>query len=102
MGERAEKNRFSLVQGIRRGRPKAFSFVITPASGSNLLDIYPASEIVRPCHRNREFYVLGIGADYDDALMLAGRMVAEVYGATGGFDLRSYMGIGDFGGADGR
>ena len=74
MGARAREKRFRIIQRFRLGRPMHGTHVITPAVGErNLLDIYPAGEMKKPCYRDREFFILGIGADYDDAVELAGR-----------------------------
>ena len=73
MGARAREKRFRIIQRLRLGCPMHGTHVITPAVGErNLLDIYPAWEMKKPCYRDREFFILGIGADYDDAVELAG------------------------------
>ena len=41
MGENAQKKRFSLIQGIRRGKLRPGAYVIIPAvNGNNILEIY--------------------------------------------------------------
>lgn len=93
MGERARGRRFSMIQSLRLGRPVRGMYVITPAAGgNNIFDIYPARELRKRFYRDREFEILGIGADYEDALELAGRLVGEMYRKTGGFELSAFLG----------
>ena len=92
MGARAGEKRFRIIQRLRLGRPMHGTHVITPAVGErNLLDIYPAGDMKKPCYRDREFFILGIGADYDDAVELAGRIISQVYRETGGFDVSVFL-----------
>lgn len=102
-GEMAEKKRFAIIQKIRSGAVPAFAYVIVPAANPrNLLDIYPAAEVCTPHEEERrrqegrELLILGIAWGYQDALQLAGRMVDEIYRATGGFDFRSYLELAEY------
>lgn len=102
-GEIAEKKRFAIIQKIRSGSIPASAYVIVPAANPrNLLDIYPAAEVCgaeeqqRLQQSGRELLILGIAWGYQDALQLAGRMVDEIYRATGGFDFREYLGLAEY------
>lgn len=98
VGARAEKKRASLIQRIRSGQASALAYVILPAANEkNLLDILQASQL---CGEQGMLWrrltggeplILGVAWGYQDALELAGRMVDEVYRATGAFDLESYL-----------
>lgn len=91
VGERAKKNRFSIIQSIRRGKVSS-NYVLTPSSnGKNVLDIYPAVTLLQPYYKEQDLLIIGIAADYDDAAELAGTIVAELYGKTGGFDLPGFL-----------
>jgi hypothetical protein len=66
--------------------------VIIPASnGNNILDIYATAELFAPFFRKEEVFILGIAADYWEALEVAGRMVHDMYRITGGFDLSAFL-----------
>lgn len=92
VGEKAKKKRYRIIQAIRRGKPQILAYVITPASnGNNILDIYPAAELLSPYCRQEEFLILGIAADYWEALSVAARIVDEMYRKTGGFKLEAFL-----------
>ena len=66
--------------------------MITPSlSGNNVLDIYPAMELSAPWYREDEFFIIGIAADYWEALEVTRQIVEELYQNTGGFDLTGYL-----------
>lgn len=92
VGDRAKKRRYRIIQSIRKSRPVAGIYVITPSlNGNNILDIYPAAELYAPWHESEAFFILGIAADYEEALTVAGRIVARMYAETGGFDLSEFI-----------
>lgn len=67
-------------------------YVITLASGQdNLLDLIPSRELLQKGYPKKNLYVVGLAGNYDEALELAGHIVSDVYRATGGFDVRSYI-----------
>lgn len=92
LGEKAKEKRFSLLQGLRRGRPLPRVYVITlAAGGNNLLDIYPQPELLLPYYRKREFLILGVALGYFEALEVARQIVDDVYQATGTLDVKTYL-----------
>ncbi|MDF2886903.1 MAG: hypothetical protein K0R23_1288 [Lacrimispora sp.] len=92
VGEKAKKKRYRIIQGIRKGKPGLDIYVITPASnGNNILDIYPATEIISPFYKEKEFFILGIAADYWEAQEVAGRVIHDLYRTTEGFNLSDFL-----------
>ena len=92
VGEKAKKKRYKIIQGIRKSKPRPDIYVIMPASnGNNILDIYPTAELFAPFFKMDDVLILGIAADYWEALEVAGRMVHDMYRITGGFDLSSFL-----------
>lgn len=101
-GEKAGKQRFSVIQKLRERRAGASVYVIVPAANEkNLLDIYSAPDFFAQEEREKErtgensgrWMILGIALGYQEALTLAGEMVDEVYQATGAFRIREYLGV---------
>ncbi len=91
VGEKAKKHRYAIIQKIRRRKPCGY-YVLTPSSnGKNLLDLYPARALLHPFYKDRDFLILGIAEDYEDAALLAARIVDELYRKTGAFDLNEYI-----------
>lgn len=91
VGEQAKKNRYAIIQKIRRGA-RCRHYVLTPSSnGRNLLDLYPVSVLSQPFYRECGLLIVGIAADYEDAVWLAARIVEETYRKTGGFDVNAYL-----------
>lgn len=93
VGEEAKKRRFFIIQGIRLNRIQPGVHVITPASSEkNVLDIYPATVLRQRYYKEKkELLILGIGADYFEALEVAGRIVNDIYRETGGFSVKEYL-----------
>lgn len=88
VGEKAKRRRYAIIQGIRDGVFDPRSYVITPPqNGNNILDIYPAAMLLLPPYKDQELLILGIAADYWEALEVVRRMVDEMYQKTGGFCL---------------
>lgn len=91
VGEKAKKDRYSIIQAVREGRSMGY-YVLTPAAGGrNLLDIYPALTLMQPYYKERDLLIVGVAADYEDAAALSGRIVGEVYKKTGGFDISGFL-----------
>lgn len=92
VGKKAKRRRYAIIQGIRDGVFDPLSYVITPPqNGNNILDIYPAAMLLLPPYRDQEMMILGIAADYWEALEVVRRIVDEMYQNTGGFDLAALM-----------
>lgn len=92
MGRKASGKRFRLIEGLRAGRPDPRAHVITPPqNGNNVLDILPAPMLLLPPYRDQNLLILGIGADYWEALEVAGVIVDEMYRQSGGFELSAWM-----------
>ena len=95
-GEAAKKRRFAIVQKLRSGTASSSVYVIVPAANpKNLLDIYSAPNFY-PREKRKPQLILGIAWGYQDALNLAGKMVDELYQATGGFDFLTYLGLDEY------
>ena len=48
-------------------------------------------ELSAPWYREDEFFIIGIAADYWEALEVTRQIVEELYQNTGGFDLTGYL-----------
>lgn len=92
LGKKAQKKRSRIIRGIRKSKPQSGIYVITPASnGNNILDIYLAADLSSAFYKDKEFHIVGIGADYWEALEVAGRIVNDMYRKTGDFDLPAFL-----------
>lgn len=95
VGEKAKKKRFSMIQGLRRGKVQPGVHVIVPAAGEkNILDILSAAELTRDYYKKKpDLLILGIAANYFEALEVAGKIVHDMYTATAGFELEAFLEI---------
>ena len=91
VGEKAKKNRYNIIQAARNGKASGYYILTLPGNRRNLLDIYPALALQQPYYRQKDFLVVGIAADYEDAVLLSGKIVKEVYKKTGGFDVSGFL-----------
>ena len=86
IGENAKKDKYKVFGHIRKNRFCADTFLITLASNTcNILDIYSANMLLQ----------VGLAKGRDEALNLVRDIIDEVYNATGGFDIREYLGFGN-------
>lgn len=92
VGKKAKRKRHTIIRGIRDGVFDPLSYVITPPqNGNNILDIYPAAMLLLPPYKDQDMLILGIAADYWEALEVVRRIVDEMYQRTGGFDLAALL-----------
>lgn len=93
VGEKAKKDRYRIVGKVRwRRLQKKDAYLITLASNeANLLDIYPANSMLWQYFRKSDLLIIGIAKGYEEATELACHILAEVYTATAGFDVRNYV-----------
>ena len=94
-GERAEGK--SVSQSFQNLLGKKFSLVYmlqsTPASKAEIIYLIftTALRFSGPGMKKEDLLIVGIALGYDDACLLAGQIVNEVYRATGGFDVKQYL-----------
>ena len=91
LGEKAKKHRFSILQAVRKEKSSGY-YILTPASNpQNLLDIYSAHTLNQPYYKKQDLLIVGVASDYDDAAMLAGRIIEDIYKKTGGYDVSGFL-----------
>ena len=91
LGEKAKKKRFSILQAVRKEKASGYYILTPPANRKNLLDIYPAHTLQQPYYKKQDLLIVGVAADYEDAALLAGKIIGDVYQKTGGYDVRGFM-----------
>ena len=90
------------IQAIRKkaaeGKLMAGIYYITPSSvPGNLLDIFHNGMLKETLFADAQCTdVIGVAEGKMEALRLTERIIGEIYQKTGGFDIRSYFGPGDF------
>lgn len=91
-GKKAEKKRYSIIRKVRERKLQVGGYLITvPSNGNNVLDIYPSYVLVLPYYKESDKMVVGIAADYDEALEVAGRIVADMYKEIGKPDIKEFL-----------
>ena len=66
--------------------------VITLASNpKNMLDIIPARELLQKGYPKKDLYVIGLAHGMNEAHEVVKQIIDEVYRATEGFDIISYL-----------
>ena len=63
VGEKAKKHRYETIQAVRNGQ----------------------------AYQKQDLLIVGIAEDFEDASMLAGRIVSETYKKTNGYDVNSFL-----------
>lgn len=91
VGEAADKKLHKIVRKFREGKIQTGVYVLTlAANGTDLLDIIPS--FMLSAERYKDIYVLGIALTKQEAMEVGEQIIMDVYGKTGGFDLRTYFG----------
>lgn len=91
VGEKAKEDRPKIIEAVRNGKRSGY-YVLTPAANmTDLFDLIPALSFSQPIYQQRDYLIVGVAADYDDAAELSGRIVSEIYRETGGFDVASFF-----------
>lgn len=84
VGEKAKKQKRQIIGKIRKKILQSEVHVITLAeNGENLFDIYPSEMLLTPYYKEKDFYIIGIAADYWEALDVARDIVDAMYQKTG-------------------
>ncbi len=99
LGDNAKEAKYKIFGKIRQNR---FTFntylIILSSNAHNLLEIISANELKQSFYKDKtvqnHIYVVGLAVGYDEALEVVERIIKEVYQATGGFDLQSYLEFG--------
>ena len=91
LGEKAKKNRFSILQAVRKERSTGYYILTLPSNQKNLLDIYSAQTLNQPYYKQQDLLIVGVAADYEDAAVLAGKIIADVFKRTGGYDVTGFL-----------
>lgn len=91
VGEQARKKRYRLIRAVEK-RKKTGYYVLLPSDGpERVLELIPAASFSRDFYQKGDFLIVGLAADFDDAVLLAGRIIGETYRETGGFDVKAYL-----------
>ena len=91
VGEKAQKDRYSIIQAVREEKSSGYYILTLPSNKKNMLDIYPARTLKQPYYREQNLLILGIAADYQDAAILSATIIGDVYKKTGGYDVERFL-----------
>lgn len=76
---------------LKKGAFLTNVYVITFASGNDLLEIYDAKVFVQPYYKKFSKPIVGIAADYEEALALVIRILREAYESRGDYNVKAYL-----------
>ncbi|MGL5436698.1 MAG: hypothetical protein ACRDBO_15045 [Lachnospiraceae bacterium] len=90
VGEKAKHRRYDIIRHLREEKIQSGIHVITPPqNGNNVLDIYPSFMLFLPPYHKQNLLILGIAADYWEALEVVRIIVDDMYQKTGDFRLEA-------------
>ena len=93
MGEKAKKQRYGILEGLREGKWQPEIYVIMPSqNGNNILEILPSVMLQVPPYQEQEILLVGVAVTYWEALEVVRRIVDDLYRQTGDFCLDSLIG----------
>lgn len=88
----SEKNLGKLKRKLEKKPILANVYLIVPASNpEDQLDIFDAKQLTQSYYKDTCFTVIGIAADYDEALQLVEQIVQECLNERGDCKLREYL-----------
>lgn len=91
--EENAKKKARLLRRLEKGKsePNVYVLALPDSRDRNILDIFNSLELMQPHYKGRKKYIVGIARSKQAAVELAADIVGEMYGASGGFDLRAYL-----------
>ena len=90
--EKVEKKKDKIIRRLEAGRFQPPIHLVTlPEERGRQLEICSSLLFLQPSFPDRDFFVVGIAKDHEDALELVEKIVREVYNETKGTDVRSYI-----------
>ena len=92
VSESLEKKKDKIIKKLSAGKYglTLYLLVLIP-EGENQLEFYSAAMLRQKLISDEGLFVVGIASGYDDAVYLVQEIAGEVYEATGGLDIRSYI-----------
>lgn len=88
----AEKKLDKIKQTLEKKPLLANVYLIVPAGNpDDQLEIFDAKQLVQPFYRNSSFLIIGIAANYEEALQLIEQIVRESLRERGDCKLREYL-----------
>lgn len=92
LSEGIKKKKRKIIRKLNEKKLQINIYVITLAQNEkNQLEIYNSMLFLQPNFPNEDFFVVGIAKDYGEALEMVEEISQEVYDATKGADIRSYI-----------
>ena len=92
IGKHAEKRINRIQNRIDRGKRLPRIWLISlAANGRDQLDIFDARNLYQPAFRARCPMIVGVAADYGEALELVIRMADDVYRSRGDGNIRAWV-----------
>lgn len=92
IGAEAEKERQSIIQGIKKHKLMPDIFVVTlPAADGNVLEFYPSVVLNQKHYRHADLFVVGIAKGRSEALDVIQCIIMDCYTKTGNFDVRQFV-----------
>jgi hypothetical protein len=86
------KNPVKIQTKINKGRPVPGIYLVTLSDNpGNLMEIIPAVMLVQKTAYDLCPTVIGMAKGKEEALELVQKMIEDVYGETGGFEIEKYM-----------
>lgn len=76
---------------LRTGRGQLNIYLLTISNSSDQLDCFHNALLKQRFFRQQPLMVVGIAADYSEAIMLIEQITQEVYDKTGCADIKKYL-----------
>lgn len=87
-----ERRKKRIIRGVKKRSFFSHAYLLTlPTNPDNLMDLISTGVLRQKHYPKKGLFVIGIAADYDEALLLAGRIVAGIYAAQGNFNLGEFF-----------
>lgn len=92
VSESLKKKKDKIIQKMKQGKyPLTIYILALIEEGENQMEFYSAALLRQKVVSDDGIFVVGIAADYDDAVYLVEDIAKEVYEKTGDLDIRSYI-----------
>lgn len=94
IGDSLIKKKNKIIGKIKRHKMMGDVYCITlPSNSANFLEVHYYNELLQSFYQPMPIITIGIGGSKYEAFDIVATLTNEVYGQTGGFDIKTYLNI---------
>lgn len=90
LSDSMKRRRTKAIWNLKYNKKKANVYVVALAPNRDLLEIYHSFQLNQTLYQDNPPFIVGLAADYEEAVELVQRILMDTLQSTGGFDVKQY------------